>query len=250
MGSPAACLFDLDGVLLDTEPLQARAWKEAATHFGCDLDASQLRSLRGRRRPDCAEQVCLWIQSGTGASPGSEALLAVRQPLADQLLPGARPMPGAEALVLNCVAQGIPMALATSSSRKAVQRKAAPHSWLDLIKVRVYGDDPALRGGKPSPDPFLLAAERIGAARVLDIRQDNEFASGHVPAADHIELGALPGRADTLPPGPTVLMCGHGERAMSAASLLARAGHRDIAVLGGGPQDWSEATGRPVEIAS
>jgi HAD superfamily hydrolase (TIGR01509 family) len=73
-------------------------------------------------------------------------------------------MPGAEALVLNCVAQGIPMALATSSSRKAVQRKAAPHSWLDLIKVRVYGDDPALRGGKPSPDPFLLAAERIGAA--------------------------------------------------------------------------------------
>jgi pseudouridine 5'-phosphatase len=164
MGSPAACLFDLDGVLLDTEPLQARAWKEAATHFGCDLDASQLRSLRGRRRPDCAEQVCLWIQSGTGASPGSDALLAVRQPLADQLLPGARPMPGAEALVLHCVAQGIPMALATSSSRKAVQRKAAPHSWLDLIKVRVYGDDPALRGGKPSPDPFLLAAERIGAA--------------------------------------------------------------------------------------
>jgi HAD superfamily hydrolase (TIGR01509 family) len=73
-------------------------------------------------------------------------------------------MPGAEALVLNCVAQGIPMALATSSSRKAVERKAAPHSWLDLIKVRVYGDDPALRGGKPSPDPFLLAAERIGAA--------------------------------------------------------------------------------------
>jgi pseudouridine-5'-monophosphatase len=123
-----------------------------------------LRSLRGRRRPDCAEQVCVWIRTVTGSSPGTDALLAIRQPLADQLLPTARPMPGAEALVHNCVAKSIPMALATSSSRKAVERKASPHPWLHLIKVRVYGDDPALRGGKPSPDPFLLAAKRLGAA--------------------------------------------------------------------------------------
>jgi pseudouridine-5'-monophosphatase len=164
MGSPAACLFDLDGVLLDTEPLQARAWREAASHFGCELDASQLRRLRGRRRPDCAEQVCLWIRSATGSSPGSDALLAVRQPLADQLLPGARPMPGAEALVHSCAERGIPMALATSSARRAVERKAAPHPWLQLINVQVYGDDPALGGGKPSPEPFLLAATRLGTA--------------------------------------------------------------------------------------
>lgn len=104
--------------------------------------------------------------------------------------------------------------------------------------------------GQPVTAIPLITAERIGAARVLDIRQDNEFASGHVPAADHIELGSLAGRAATLPPGPTVLMCGHGERAMSAASLLARAGRQDVAVFGGGPQDWSEATGRPVEVAS
>lgn len=104
--------------------------------------------------------------------------------------------------------------------------------------------------GQPVTAIPLIDAERIGAARVLDIRQDNEFASGHVPAADHIELGALPGRAGSLPPGPTVLMCGHGERAMSAASVLARAGRQDVAVFGGGPQDWSEATGRPVEVSS
>lgn len=104
--------------------------------------------------------------------------------------------------------------------------------------------------GQPVTAIPLISAERIGAARVLDIRQDNEFASGHVPAADHIELGSLAGRAATLPPGPTVLMCGHGERAMSAASLLARAGRQDVAVFGGGPQDWSEATGRAVQVGS
>jgi rhodanese-related sulfurtransferase len=39
-------------------------------------------------------------------------------------------------------------------------------------------------------------------------------------------------------------MCGHGERAISAASLLQRAGHTDLAVLRGGPTDWAKATGQ------
>ena len=104
--------------------------------------------------------------------------------------------------------------------------------------------------GKPTSTIPLVTAERIGAVRVLDIRQDNEFASGHLPAADHIELGALAGRAGDLPAGPTVVMCGHGERAMSAASVLAGAGRHDLAVLDGGPQDWAESTGQSLQVAS
>jgi len=46
------------------------------------------------------------------------------------------------------------------------------------------------------------------------------------------------------------VMCGHGERAMSAASLLARAGHHGLAVLDGGPDQWSAATGRPLLVGS
>ena len=107
-----------------------------------------------------------------------------------------------------------------------------------------------IAAGQPTSSIPLITADRIGAARVLDIRQDNEFASGHLPAADHIELGALASRPGELPPGPTVLMCGHGQRAMSAASMLASAGHPDVAVLAGGPPDWAESTGQPLEIAS
>jgi hydroxyacylglutathione hydrolase len=44
-------------------------------------------------------------------------------------------------------------------------------------------------------------------------------------------------------------MCGHGERAMTGASLLQRAGHRDLTVLVGGPGDWSRATGRALETS-
>lgn len=162
MHRPAACLFDLDGLLLDTEPLHARAWQEAATHFGRRLAAHELMALRGRRRHDCADQVRHWIASSGGPQLSREELLAVRQPIAEALLPTAAPMPGARELVERCTELAVPMALATSSSREAVALKAAPHPWLEPIAVRVHGDDPELAAGKPAPDVFLLAAARLG----------------------------------------------------------------------------------------
>ena len=164
MPTPSACLFDLDGLLLDTEPLHARAWHEAASQFGCALSAAQLMALRGRRRLDCAAQVQAWIAERQGSAPSTEALLAVRQPIAEALLVQAPPMAGARELVEHCARAAIPMALATSSTRAAVALKASPHPWLDLIEVRVHGDDPQLREGKPAPDVFLLAADRLGVA--------------------------------------------------------------------------------------
>ena len=161
---PAACLFDLDGLLLDTEPLHARAWQQAARHFGRELSAEELMALRGRRRLDCADQVRGWIGAAGGPALSSEELLAVRQPIAEALLVQAPPMPGAPELVAHCQAVGLPMALATSSSREAVALKAAPHPWLQGIGVRVHGDDPELERGKPAPDVFLLAARRLGVA--------------------------------------------------------------------------------------
>jgi beta-phosphoglucomutase-like phosphatase (HAD superfamily) len=162
MGIPKACLFDLDGLLLDTEPLHSRAWNEAASHFGCPLDAQRLMGLRGRRRLDCAAQVRDWIAESTGQDLASDDLLAIRQPIAERLLTNALPMRGAMELVQRCSELGIPMALATSSSCAAVAMKIAPHPWLNAIRIRVHGDDPELKRGKPEPDVFLLAAERLG----------------------------------------------------------------------------------------
>ncbi|CAN5716217.1 MBL fold metallo-hydrolase [soil metagenome] len=87
--------------------------------------------------------------------------------------------------------------------------------------------------------PLVDAVDITGT--VLDVRQASEWAAGHVPDAVHIELGDL--TAAHVPAGPVTVMCGHGERAMTGASLLEIAGHRDLAVLTGGPQDWRDATG-------
>jgi hydroxyacylglutathione hydrolase len=92
---------------------------------------------------------------------------------------------------------------------------------------------------------------------VLDVRQAAEYSSGHLPDARHIELGALTSAEPDPAPGPgpepgpgarsVTLMCGAGDRAMTAASLLARRGHPDLAVAVGGPEDWAAAHGQPLE---
>ena len=116
MPIPAACLFDLDGLLLDTEPLHALAWREAAARFSLALSEQDLLHLRGRRRVDCLARVQEWIQARTGAAPPSdEALLAVQQPIARRLMPGALPMVGAPSLVASCQALGVPLAMVTRS---------------------------------------------------------------------------------------------------------------------------------------
>jgi hydroxyacylglutathione hydrolase len=81
---------------------------------------------------------------------------------------------------------------------------------------------------------------------VLDVRQASEIADGHLPGAVAVELGALAGDRlpAELPEGPASVMCAHGECAMTAASVLARAGRRELRVVHGGPRDWQRATGK------
>lgn len=65
--------------------------------------------------------------------------------------------------------------------------------------------------------------------------------AGHVRAARNIGLGSLTDHLPQLPDGPVLVMCGNGERAMSAASIFAASGRREIQVLKGGPGEYARA---------
>lgn len=100
--------------------------------------------------------------------------------------------------------------------------------------------------GLPVASIPLVDAARLDGT-VLDVRQDDEWEAGHVPGAIHVELGDL--SQTPVPDGRVTVMCGHGERAMTGASLLQSAGHDAVSVLAGGPADWSDATGTALQVA-
>ena len=107
-----------------------------------------------------------------------------------------------------------------------------------------------MRGSQRATTPRsirLVDAGELDGRRVLDIRQRSEYLAGHLPGAMHVELGDIPQRVEDVSDEPTVVMCGHGERAMGAASMLEAAGHHNLVVLDGGPQEWVEDTGGRLE---
>ncbi len=111
-----------------------------------------------------------------------------------------------------------------------------------------------LDGGMDAARAFGITEKRIEliepnaiASTVIDVRQNHEYVSGHLPDAINLELGRLLSTTDEVPPGPVTVMCGHGERAMSAASILTAHGHENVSVLIGGPENWAKVTGLSLE---
>ncbi|MBA2638936.1 MAG: MBL fold metallo-hydrolase [Nocardioidaceae bacterium] len=125
--------------------------------------------------------------------------------------------------------------------------QAAKIGYDNVVGELAGGIDAWTAARLPTTSVRLLEATADDAVRVLDIRQESEFRAGHVPGALHIELGDLPGAIDRLTDVPTVVMCGHGERAMGAASLLGGEGFTHVSVLTGSPEDWAEANGQRLE---
>jgi rhodanese-related sulfurtransferase len=85
---------------------------------------------------------------------------------------------------------------------------------------------------------------------VIDVRQGDEFLAGHLPDAVNIELGGLPNHIYELPEGPLLMMCGHGQRAMTAASLLEGSGRIEVSVFRGTPDQIAGALSESLVTAS
>jgi len=115
---------------------------------------------------------------------------------------------------------------------------------IENLAGRLDGGPEAWSGAGLATESLPLVSVEAMAATVIDVRQHDEFGHEHIPGARNVELGAIATTA--IPKGPVTIMCGHGERAMTGASILSGLGGRDITVLAGGPDTWAEATGLPL----
>ena len=182
------------------------------------------------------------------------ALIVDARPLADF---GAGHIPGSFANTLRSVfaswigwlvAPGRPLIFVMNDDQ---DRDDVVRQCLDVGQENLVGElDGGLAAWTSSERAIstieVVDADRI-ADQVVDVRQANEYASGHLPGAISVELGLI--AATTSASGPVTMMCGHGERAMTAASILTAQGKRDVSVYDGGPGTWNAATGNDLRAA-
>lgn len=156
---PAALIFDMDGTLLDTEPLYTDATQRVLDPYGATYTMELKRQCIGGDSHKSAEIVI----DACGLPMTSDEFLAQREVFLVELFRDAPEMPGAQAFIEALASKGALIGLATSSHRHLVDIKLSHRRWAKHFEVLVCGDDPGLKRGKPAPDIFLLCAQRLGA---------------------------------------------------------------------------------------
>jgi HAD superfamily hydrolase (TIGR01509 family) len=157
---PKAVIFDMDGLMLDTERLAPRAWDDAVTALGIDFDFALIAPMVGRNFRDCATL----IADRHGADFPTAELMRAWHVAYDAIVEreGIALKPGLLALLDWLETERIPKAVATSTRRDRAQAKLAQTALLPRFAVLIGGDEVA--HGKPAPDIFLAAAARLGEA--------------------------------------------------------------------------------------
>lgn len=187
---PARCvIFDLDGVLLDTEHFYTEVTQEICSQYGKTFDWSIKRNMIGRPSLESAR----YLVEALSLPIAPEEYLRRRALRLDELFPLSKEKPGAEAFTRALAARGVPIAVATSSERHLFERKTLEHrAWFSIFHAVVVGDDPRVKRGKPAPDVFLVAAGEMGA-RPEDCVVFEDAPAGLVAArAAGMQVVALP----------------------------------------------------------
>lgn len=155
-GLPDGVVFDCDGTLVDTEPLSERAWREVLGRRGYRPTGDDFDAVLGR--PATHSFAYFGAQVGLGEV---EALRREYRAVFDACLDeDLRVFPDAVATVEALHAAGVPVAVASSSSRRHVLRSIAACGLADVVVATFGADD--VDDHKPHPQPYLAAAGALG----------------------------------------------------------------------------------------
>ncbi|XP_038878592.1 (DL)-glycerol-3-phosphatase 2 [Benincasa hispida] len=164
-GSITHIIFDMDGLLLDTEGFYTEVQEKILARFNKTFDWSLKAKMMGMKAIEAARVFV--EESGISDSLSAEDFLVEREDMLRSLFPQSELMPGASRLIRHLHAKGVPFGLATGSHRRHFELKTQRHGEIfKLMHHTVLGDDPEVKQGKPSPDIFLAAAKRFEDAPV------------------------------------------------------------------------------------
>lgn len=151
-----AVLFDMDGLLIDSEPLWFEVETEVMTRLGGIWTPADQEALLGSSLDRSVRY--FMDRAQVSADPAEVGEWMIGGIVAKVLDRGVTIMPGAAALVADVAASGLPYALVTSSRRRFVDAVLARTGL--RFPVMVTGSD--VSRGKPDPEPYLLATSRLG----------------------------------------------------------------------------------------
>lgn len=152
-----AVIFDMDGLMIDSEPLAIQAWQTTVGRLGRVIGETVLTRMFGLREIECAAM----LQAELSLPVTVQALLHQRNEIFLNSLPGRlKAMPGLRELLAELQARRLRCAIATSGERHYVTVVMRELSLDGVFETIVVAED--VTRGKPAPQVYLLAARRLG----------------------------------------------------------------------------------------
>jgi HAD superfamily hydrolase (TIGR01509 family) len=156
-GAFGAYLFDCDGTVVDSMPLHYLAWRQALAEWNCDFSEELFYAWGGVPVAEVIER----LNRERGLAMPVAEVEARKENLYYEHLPELRPVP--EVLEhIDAMYGKIPFAVVSGSTRESVVKSLGATKLMEKFKTMVCAGD--YQKGKPDPEPFLLAASRLGVS--------------------------------------------------------------------------------------
>lgn len=192
-----AAIFDMDGLLIDSERAIMHAWIEAASRQGVQLTASNYQQIIGKSMAE-GDPILRALLGG------EQAFLSARQWVNERLAVGPVeeifPIKlGAREVLTRLNQAGIPCAVASSSSREEIECRLSAVGVLSFFQAVAGGDE--VTRGKPDPAVYQLATRRLGVDTGRCIAFEDSENGARAALAAGLKLVLVP---DVKPPSPTL----------------------------------------------